>query len=210
MGNTASPQEAFNYAAVLPYIHINNAYYGELDMPGNIIAERRWIDTGEGDQEKWLAASKILGSTAAAVPFKDFGEPRFKVLERLEKEGIRHAAYVTMPLGEFLADSRGALEKIPSRRYHLYVEAKDSSGARALKLKDITLDEALERVPEIRQRCGDRGGLLMTYVEAPRLLYHGNVLVSHNGLDRGLVKAEFVDGDSPPVSRGGTVPPYVL
>ena len=164
-----------------------------------------------GDQSEWLRAAGLLNSPEAQRIFSEFAEPRREVLDRLHRQGYTHAAFETVALPDLLDQPEALLGRIRSARHHLYVEPLQGGRARSLRMKDLSEDDFLHRCALLKGRLGPAAaGYIATVVEAPRLLCHGNVLVSDDSVQRGTIYGEFVDGDRPPVTRPGVTPQYVI
>lgn len=164
------------------------------------------------NQDQWAAAMLQDGASQHSGGAA-FGEPRYLVMERLVAAGVPHAQFISVSLHEFLADPESAVQAIAAEKYHLFVEpAANEYGAR-LRFKDRSAANILhiaaamqEQPPESLSR--------VTLLEAPELLFHGNILVYSAEQAHGAsslasrVSAEFNTGDNPPVSRGTTLPEY--
>lgn len=169
------------------------------------------IETLEnGTQDQWhggLENLEKLPKVEEQGLKANFGEARYKVMERLVQAQVPHAAFEVLPFNLFVEDPAEMLSCIKSERYHLFIEPVDQGAGRRLRFKDKTAEEIIN-IASVLKDSPPNFECYATLLESPELLFHGNVLVydqqSCSGLFdlRSQVIGEFVSAESLPVSRG--------
>ena len=133
------------------------------------------LTTESGNQDHWISALDGLGDSAIDV-CKSFGEPRYAVMQRLVKAGVEHPRWEGAPLQTFIDAPDIFIDPLRSERLHVFVEPAPGLHAKRYKFKDISAKDALE-LAEGLQAFPNRERYVVTLVESPKLVYHGNFTV---------------------------------
>ncbi len=158
-------------------------------------------------QEYWARALN-----GVKTGFK-FNEPRYEIMARIVKMELPHVPFFSEPLEVFLERKEMLMDSIVASLrysgYHVYVDSLVNRQGPVMRYKDVTRKD-LYRVCKKLECLKNPERFQLTMSVAPKLVFHGSVIITEKGTNAGSVSAEFVSGEAEAVTRGGAVPKFCI